>query len=68
MKIITDEFSSLPISRQRRYQLRHERDGICKLCDEPAAKDSAFCATHLKKQRQWCCVSPKKNYNPADLV
>ena len=39
MKVITDEFSALKISDQRRFQLRHERDGLCRLCAVKAAPD-----------------------------
>jgi hypothetical protein len=34
-KIIKDEFSTLPISRQRKHQLRVKREKRCELCGEP---------------------------------
>jgi hypothetical protein len=40
-----DEFSDLPISRQRRYQLRKRRDGKCIRCGV-AAVDANFCDEH----------------------
>lgn len=43
---IIDEFTSLPISRQRRYQLRKRRDRKCIRCGQPAAKHGYFCETH----------------------
>ena len=45
-KAIIDEFTSLPISRQQRYQLRKRRDGKCIRCGQPPAKDGNFCETH----------------------
>jgi hypothetical protein len=31
---IQDEFSNLPISKQRRYQVRHQKAGLCTQCGE----------------------------------
>lgn len=45
-KAIIDELSSLPISRQRRYQLRKHRDRKCIRCGQPAANQGYFCETH----------------------
>jgi hypothetical protein len=45
-KAIIDEFTSLPISRQQRYQLRKRRDRKCIRCGQPPAKDGNFCETH----------------------
>jgi len=50
-RIITDEFTSLPISRQRKYQLRMKRDSRCTICGEPAAQGSR-CLKHLVKSRE----------------
>ncbi len=44
--VIIDEFTSLPISRQRRYQLRKHRDRKCIRCGQSAAKHGYFCETH----------------------
>ena len=45
-KAIIDELSSLPISRQRRYQLRKHRDRKCIRCGQPAVNQGYFCETH----------------------
>ena len=45
---IKDEFATLPISRQRKYQLRMQRDKRCTECGEPAALGSR-CLMHLIK-------------------
>jgi hypothetical protein len=45
-KAIIDEFTSLPISRQQRYQLRKRRDRKCIRCGQAVAKDGNFCETH----------------------
>jgi hypothetical protein len=49
--IIIDEFTSLPISRQRKYQLRRQRDRRCTECGEPAEEGSR-CLKHLVKARE----------------
>jgi hypothetical protein len=49
--IIIDEFTSLPISRQRKYQLRRQRDQRCTECGEPAEEGSR-CLKHLVKARE----------------
>lgn len=48
---IIDEFTHLPISRQRKYQMRRQRDKRCTECGEPAAKGSR-CLKHLVKARE----------------
>jgi hypothetical protein len=48
---IFDEFSHLPISRQRKYQMRRQRDKRCTECGEPAAQGSR-CLKHLVKARE----------------
>ena len=48
---IVDEFTRLPISRQRKYQLRMQRDKRCTECGEPAAEGSR-CLKHLIKARE----------------
>jgi hypothetical protein len=50
-KPIQDEFTYLPISRQRKYQLRMKRDKRCTECGEPAAEGSR-CVKHLVKARE----------------
>ena len=48
---IVDEFTHLPISRQRKFQLRMQRDGKCTECGEPAAQGSR-CLKHLVRARE----------------
>lgn len=48
---INDEFTHLPISRQRKYQLRRQRDGKCTECGEPVVEGSR-CLKHLIKARE----------------
>jgi len=48
---IKDEFTDLPISRQRKYQLRMQRDRRCTECGEAAVQGSR-CLKHLVKARE----------------
>jgi len=48
---IQDEFTELNISRQRKYQLRKQRDKCCTECGEPAVQGSR-CLKHLVKARE----------------
>jgi hypothetical protein len=50
-KLIKDEFTRLPVSRQRKYQLRMQRDKRCTECGEPAVQGSR-CLKHLVKARE----------------
>ena len=42
-KVIQDEFSALPISRQRKWQLRQVRDGNCKRCGRKRTSYPQLC-------------------------
>ena len=58
-KQIQDEFTGMRISRQRRYQLRHEKRGLCRCCSEPAVRDGrgdakGLCARHAAIQARTC--------------
>jgi hypothetical protein len=48
---IDDEFKNLPISRQRKYQLRRQRDKRCTQCGAPVAEGSR-CLKHLILSRE----------------
>ncbi len=48
---ILDEFTSLNISRQRKYQLRMARDKRCTECGQPAVQGSR-CLKHLVRARE----------------
>jgi hypothetical protein len=50
-KLIKDEFTHLPVSRQRKYQLRMQREHRCSECGEPAAQGTR-CLKHLVKARE----------------
>lgn len=55
MKTIIDEFTNLPVSRGRKWQLRKARDGKCMICGEPAVtgNKSKLCLRHLKYHREY---------------
>ena len=38
------------MSRQRKYQLRHKRAGLCGECSRPAASGTLFCELHRRKR------------------
>lgn len=63
-RAIIDEFTDLPISRQRKYQLRMARDNRCTECGAPAAA-GARCVRHLVKARERQRVKRglKRRYN-----
>jgi hypothetical protein len=48
---IKDEFTDLKISRQRKYQLRKQRDGLCTECGQPAAQ-GLRCLEHMVRARE----------------
>lgn len=48
---IEDEFTGLNISRQRKYQLRRQRDKRCTECGDPVLQGSR-CLKHLVKARE----------------
>jgi len=48
---IIDEFTHLPISRQRKYQMRRQRDKRCTECGDSATHGSR-CLKHLIKARE----------------
>ncbi len=50
-KKIKDEFTDLPVSRQRKYQLRMQRAGRCMICGKQAIS-SRYCLHHMKVCRE----------------
>ena len=38
------------MSRQRKYQLRHKRAGLCCNCSRPVASGTLFCELHRRKR------------------
>lgn len=51
-KKIFDEFMNRPISRQRKCQLRWQRDGKCDLCGTPVNLFATKCDQHGFAQRK----------------
>jgi hypothetical protein len=49
---IKDEFSVMPISRQRKYYLRQRRRGRCTKCGKPL-KEGSLCLEHLIQMREY---------------
>ncbi len=60
---IQDEFTKLPVSRQRKYQLRKQRDNRCTECGAPATNASR-CLKHLvlARERQRARKQPSRRY------
>ena len=50
-KPIQDEFTNMTLSRQRKYQLRMQRDKRCTICGAPAVQ-AARCVKHLVLARE----------------
>jgi hypothetical protein len=48
---IKDEFTDLPVSRQRKFQMGMRRDKRCQTCGEPVVVGDS-CLKHLVKQRE----------------
>lgn len=47
-----DEFTNLPVSRQRKWQLRHKRDGKCQKCsNNTAAHSTKLCQLHWEQEK-----------------
>jgi hypothetical protein len=70
---IQDEFSALPISRQRRYQLRREKAGLCRVCGKPAAKGLngrtiGLCAKHERIQAVTCLKARDSYKRGAEFI
>jgi hypothetical protein len=51
MKAILDRFTKLGVSRQRKYQMRHDRAGLCNLCPRPAVM-AFHCLEHAVRNRE----------------
>jgi 5-deoxy-D-glucuronate isomerase len=47
-KLIQDEFTALPVSRQRKWQLRKRVEGRCAVCGVPA--EGKLCDMHAIKR------------------
>lgn len=49
-KKIEDDLTDLPLSRQRKYQLRNSRQGRCIICGGDAFQNTLFCYEDNKKR------------------
>ena len=49
---IMDEFTDLPISTQRKWQLRQRKRGKCTRCAKPATK-GGLCDRHAEQLKGW---------------
>ena len=49
-KPIQDEFMALTVSRQRKWQLRHAKAGLCLKCSAPA-ESGGLCREHCIQVR-----------------
>lgn len=45
-KLIQDEFTALPVSRQRKWQLRRRLEGRCEVCGDVPIVSQGLCFTH----------------------
>lgn len=59
-KKIEDEFTPLPLSNQRKWQLRRKRDKRCVSCGKPAVT-THYCQFHHDKKKDYAENSRKKN-------
>lgn len=48
--MITDEFTHLKVSKERKYQLRRQRDGLCIICGKQPY-DKLYCQKHAEAIR-----------------
>ena len=49
-KLIKDEFTSLKVSRGRKWQLRRVKAGLCIRCNNPVAPGLELCVQHKIEQ------------------
>ena len=47
---IVDDLTYLELSRQRKYQIRNMRSGLCIECGEKAFRNTLFCVGHNEKK------------------
>ncbi len=50
--------NSYTLSRQRRWQLQHQKEGLCQLCSQPSAQGKSLCQKHLEIRK----ASSKSHY------
>jgi hypothetical protein len=57
-KLIKDEFTALKVSRQRKWQLRRVKAGLCTKCSDPIVPGEELCIKHrilqaLAHRQRW---------------
>jgi hypothetical protein len=57
---IVEQLTKLPVSRQRKWQLRQKQKGLCQKCPKPAAPASVDCIRHMVAHR----VAARRRYVP----
>lgn len=70
-KLIQDEFTSRPISRQRKYQMRKRKSGRCRICAKPGADETGLCPEHRAQSREYSRAGRTRTPTPqtsADLI
>ncbi len=58
---IIDEFTDLPVSRQRKRQMRMKRDGRCVICGKPRI-NATHCRRHSRSAVHWTQKSTHKHW------
>lgn len=48
---LQDEFTNLPVPRQRKWQLRQLKNNKCITCGKPA--ENSFCLLHKEKRKDY---------------
>jgi len=67
-KLIQDEFSALNISDQRRYQLRREKRGLCRLCGSAVVAGKPYCQKHYERQLGYGRAKPATPVAAEDII
>lgn len=58
---IQDRFTKLPVSKQRKYQLRNQAKGNCEKCACKAVNGGVLCAKHrAKAKKRYRCLTAAK--------
>lgn len=60
-RAIVDEFTTLPISRQRKYQLRRQLDGCCEKCGVPVELEWKITKKGFKQWRPKLCPTHREH-------
>lgn len=64
-RLIQDEFTMLEVSPQRKYQMRRERDGRCRICGR---KGAPYCPPHAERQKRLCTEAARLLAHPEDVI